>query len=234
VRLFLLVTIFLVIGCQSAPERDVLIVKDRVEKLRALSSWKPVKCEMRAKIAGPEEVKYRTAFPDESSLLDDWQVIYDWRVRRTQCEVHVQPLTPATANQKTVVEGALCTLLQVFWVHSPFDGLKVTPTDIVDQDDTVFIRQKEESDLGIYLDKKNVNLMTRTAHRGILTAAYEQHGGEWYPKELGQETTSFKVVIKDFEWDFEKPRSSPKAFWIYVGDKTSLAAHSHLELVTCK
>ena len=114
-------------GCQSVQEKDAILLRDRVEKLQPLSKPRSLNCQLKAELSAPQAVKYRTAFPGEVKLVDDWEVTYDWKMRPAHCEVHAHPLTPATANQRAFIEEALCSLFKVFWAHSPFDGVRVTP-----------------------------------------------------------------------------------------------------------
>jgi hypothetical protein len=232
----LLVLAFAILAaCQSAQEKDALILKERVDGLQRHGYFKPLRCEMKSELSAPQAQKYRTAFPEEQALVDEWTVVYEWLPRSGRCEVHANPLTPASANQRAFVEEALCTLMQVFWVHSPFDGLRVLPTDIVDQDEKIFIRQRENSDLGIYLDKKTYEMETLTAKNGTFHARYEKFGDHYLPANLEHKTVSFRFVLRDFEWSESSPQDPPKSFWIHVGEMDATPTpRTKLTLGECK
>jgi hypothetical protein len=228
------VAAFLLLACQTTQEKNAIILKDRVDKLQSYQEWKPIRCELRTELSAPQSVKYRTVFADEKKLIDSGTVTYDWTAKHSRCEVHAKPLTPMTANQRTFVDQAFCTLLRAFWVHSPFDGLRVLPTDMIDQEKKIFLRQKEDSELGVYVDKEQFAIESQTAHKGTFSAHYEQHsGGAWVPSELRQDTTTFKFVLKDFEWDEGSTRTPPKSFWIYVGDSSMPEAHTKVHVENC-
>jgi hypothetical protein len=231
---WLVLVFLLTAACQTTREKNAIILKDRVEKLNSLSAWKPLHCQVKTELSGPQAQKYEVAFADEKELLENWDVTYDWIPRRTRCEAKPKPLTAMTANQRAFVEEAFCTLLQVFWVHSPFDELKVMPQDIEDSDTQIFLRQKEDSDIGIYLSKTDMKFETRTAHKGTYSARYAQVGKQWLPSELRHETPTFKFVLRDFEWSEDALRAPPKSFWIYVGDIAAPVAHTKVIIDSCQ
>jgi hypothetical protein len=233
-RRTLLILSLLTVACQSTREKNALIVKDRIEKLSSLSQWKPIKCQIKTELAAPQAQKYELAFPDEKELIENWDVSYDWTARHARCEVHPKPLTPVTANQRAFIEEAFCTLMQVFWVHSPFDDLKVLPTDIEDEETKVFLRQKEDTDLGLYLDKTNMSIETKTARKGTYSASYAPVGTKWLPSELKHETLTFKFVLKEFDWGDGENRAPPKSFWIYVGEQAAPSAHTQVQISDCQ
>ena len=230
-KLLLIAGALALAGCQSIQEKDALLVKDRVEKLQPLSAARSLDCTLSTALSAPQAVKYRTAFSQETRLVDDWQVTYDWRLRPSRCEVHAHPLTPATANQRTFLEEALCTLFQVFWAHSPFDGIRVASKDIVDQDEMVFLKQKEKSEVGIYLAKQNFAIETRTAKKGTYSARYQQQGSVWRPVEMSHDTMTFQFAVKDIQWSQD---GRPTEFWIFVGDQGALQAHTRARDIVCR
>jgi|GEM_PF-2673571 len=227
--LFFLVTT----ACQTTHEKNAILLKDRIEKLQPLSEWKPIRCEVKTELAPQQAQKYIAAFPEEKEHIEDWDMTYEWTPRRSRCEIHPKALTPVTANQRAFMEEAFCTLMQVFWVHSPFDDLKVEPNNIEDHDKQVFLRQKEDSDLGLYLDKESMSFETKTARKGTYSAKYALHGTHWLPSEIKHETLTFKFLLKDFEWE-DGIRTPPKSFWIYVGDVGDATPHTQAQIGECK
>lgn len=228
-----LALVFFAIACQSVQEKNALILKDRVDKLHS-PYWRPMRCRYQAQLAASQLAKYKVAFADEQLLLDQFDVTYEWLPHSSKCSVHVTPLTPLTANQKAFVDQAMCTLVQVFFVRSPFDGLRVLPTDVIDKDDQILLAQRSDSDLGIYLSKKNFDLETRTARNGTLRAKYSQFGEKYLPQELSHQTASFNLVLKDFEWEQAGGRTVPKALTIAVGESVAEPTpHTILHLKEC-
>jgi hypothetical protein len=222
-------------GCQSLQEKNALFLKERVERLQPKTSWTARRCEVKAELSAPQAVKYRTAFPDETGLLDNWQATYDWSSRESKCQIHVQPLTPLTANQRAFVEEAFCTLLQVFYVHSPFEGIRILPTDMIDQEGRLFLRQRADSEVGIYLDKAAMNIETQTARNGVYKASYVQHDNVWLPNEISHQSSLFSFVVRDIDWPDGDSRQPPKSFWIYLSEnnEASQTPHTKLEITNC-
>lgn len=235
-KIWFFCTVILVstVACQSAREKDAILLKDRIEKLSPLSHWTPLDCQVKTELAPQQAQKYMAAFPDEKEHIENWDVTYDWTALRSRCEVRPQPLTPASANQRAFMEEALCTLMQVFWVHSPFDDLKFDPNKMEDTDKQVFLRENDDSDVGLYLNKADVSFETKTRRKGTYSARYALAGGDWLPAEIKHETPLFQIQLRDFEWDPNSHRSPPKSFWLYVGDRSSPTPHTHVEVGECK
>ena len=221
----------LLTACQTTQEKNAIILKSRVDALHK-PPFKPLRCEYRSELSPAQAQKYRTAFSDEAASIDDWNVVYEWLPRSRNCQVHAKPLTPVSANQRVFVEEALCTLMQVFWVHSPFDGLRILPTDVEDRDEQIFIRQKEDSDIGITFHKVDFTMETKTAKNGTLRAAYARVGDLFAPTSLEHQTTMYHFAVRDFEWgDAAEP---PKSLWINIGEmQAPPVPHTKLVLNQC-
>jgi hypothetical protein len=228
------VFLFVLVGCQTAQERRVTLLKDRVDKLRPLAHWAPVQCRIEAHLTAPTRARYRAMFPNEKDILAAEALVYTWHARETASHVVPSESTPLTQNYRSFLEATLDLLLQVHFVRSPFDELTVHPNDVVAADDKVFIRTSGE--YGIYLDPKEFVIETRTRSHGVLTAHYALgEGGEYLPSSLSQDLKATRVVLDRFEWDNVPVagRRMIKAVWLSVGESDKTIDHSLIYFLDC-
>jgi hypothetical protein len=128
----------------------------------------------------------------------------------------------------------MCVLMQVHWVNSPFDELKVGPDDIGERDGRVHIRAGGSEDLGLFVDPETVAVETRTKGRGVLRAAYTPVDGAWLPQKLVQRTAETDFVVDAIEWSdtYVGTRRMPSSLWISVGEDKPVR-HSQLVFNDC-
>ncbi|NJL25978.1 MAG: hypothetical protein HC902_12975 [Calothrix sp. SM1_5_4] len=232
-RLFYLIFFCFAAGCQSTSH--VNLVRERAEKLKPLSTFRPAWCRVEARLTQPAAARYKEIFPDESDRLE--ALTFTWKARETFCEVTPLDRTPVSANYGAFVESAMCLLMQVHWVNSPFDELKIAPDTVEQRDGSVRLRTGggTDPDLGIFVEKEAFVVETRTKSRGRLRAEYVEMEGEWLPAKLSQDLNGKKFTVAEFDWAADKlsGRRMPKSLWISVGEETAFR-HSELVFHDCQ
>lgn len=231
----ILPVVLLLASCQTAQEKSVYIVKDRVEKLRPLSKWSRSWCQVETHLTQPAIARYRQMFPSEVDkiLLSGWT--YTWRASEASCELKPSVESPAVKNHMSFMQDAFCMLLQVHFVNSPFDSLSVPASNFVMEEGKAHIIASGDPHLGIFLDPTNFVVETRTKSRGVLSAMYSQHEGEWLPSRLAQDMASYHLILDEIEYADVKisGRRQIKSFWISVGAEQPLK-HTQVVLNNCQ
>ncbi|MBX3022858.1 MAG: hypothetical protein KF799_14380 [Bdellovibrionales bacterium] len=230
-------TLFTVVfvGCQTAHQRRVSVLADRVQKLKPLSSYKATWCRVEAQLTEPARARYQQMFPEESARANQ-DVAFTWKARESTCEVTALDRSALTSNYKGFLDTALCVLLQTHWVNSPFDEFPYAPERLSDKDGKVHLAIAEGKDLGLTLDPVAFDVETRTKGRGTMLASYAQTDGEWLPTRLEQRTTTgLQIVLDDFVWDSNRidSRRLPRSLWIAVGEERPIQ-HSQLKFSECR
>jgi hypothetical protein len=223
---------FLISGCQSPASRRMDLLKDRVVKLKPLSQFKSMSCQLSSWPTEPALARYRSMFPKETTAVSSE---YTWRAREASCEVTGRNKTGMSESERGFVESAVCLLLQVYWVNSPFDELPFEAERLDEKDGRVHLSTGPDQALGLYLDKQKFVVETHTKSRGVLSAEYSETDGEWLPLRLAQRTASGTQIIADqFEWDQTRigGRRLLKSFWISAGEQSPIQ-HSVVRFSDC-
>ncbi len=224
----------LTVGCQSASKKNIEFLSERVKQLKPLSRWAPLECELEATLTEPARARYQQMLgqekPQESTR-------YLWRGRETVCEILApQSKSKQTDAQKPLLESSICLLMQVHWVNSPFDELKVDLERLNKVEDQLHVPTGDDPELGIFLNKNDFTLQTRTKSRGVLFAQYQEVNGIWAPIRLEQRLAGSRIVVDEMTYAQEaKPGARPqlKSFWISVGAEQAFK-HSYVEMQGCK
>lgn len=234
-KIFLALVLAGIAGCQTVQEKNQALVRDRFDKLRSLSTWKPTWCRLETHLTQPALARYREMFRDETSKLGEETWVYTWRARETSCEVKADRNTPLAKAHRSFLETAFCTLLQTHFVNSPFDELKIMPEDIQSNEEKVQIKLGSNDGLGLFLDRKEVSVETRTKSRGTLRAFYSDREHQWLPERIEQKTDKAILLLDAFEYSGTPVggRRMLKSFWISVGDARALQ-HTRVEVVNCQ
>lgn len=236
-------------ACQTAQQKNVALLKDRVEKLKPLSSWRSSYCEVSVELTEPAKARFKEIYPSEVDQISRADWAYTWSARENMCEIRAMDIGPAAKSQKEFLETAFCLLLQVHYVNSPFDELKVEPRDIVGMtrlstaggdgatyrdEEVVHIQTGSDKDLGIYLPRDKTTIETRTRSRGLLVAEYGEVGGRWLPTHLEQRRGNLVFELQDFKYaEAVQNRAMLESFWIKLGgEKTFL--QSKVSVKNCR
>ncbi len=211
-------------GCQTAQQRSEALVAKRVAELSHLTSYKPTWCHVDTELTEPAKARFESMFPSESAS----DLSFVWRSRETSCEI--SPLKPSAIakTQQAFLETALCLLMQVHFVNSPFDEMEVR--GIAPKENLTFISSGGSKELGLYLPKDSVTVETRTRSRGVLRAEYSERDGALLPIKLEQILPNTHVTVDEIE--YANPRTL-KSFWISVGAENPLR-HSKIEFHDCR
>ena len=234
-KFFVFVCVVFLTGCQTVEQKNEALVRDRIEKLKPLSIWKPTWCRVSTHLTQPAIARYREMFPEEVDKLTEESWAYTWKARETVCEVSALDKSPMLQNHKGFIESAFCLLLQTHYVNSPFDELKISPSSIVKNGERVQIRTSLEDDLGLFLDPIDFKVETKTKSRGVLSARYSSHEGDWLPDHLEYHSPTSTIVVDTIEYAEVKlsGKRMIKSFWISVGDDKTLQ-HTQVELSACQ
>jgi hypothetical protein len=229
-----LISLLFLFGCQSLQEKNIDLIKDRAEKLKPLSTWRPTWCRLEAHLTQPAMARYRQMFPEED--FDEDVLAYTWKARKATCEISALQPSTLTKSHQGFLETAMCILLQVHWINSPFEGLEFAPQDVDNEEKLVHIRPPEiDKKLGVYLDPVAFIIETRTKSRGILKVAYSEHDHDWLPDRLEQDMPGARVVVDGLEYSNARVggRRMLKSFWISVGDETPFR-HTQVMVSECQ
>jgi hypothetical protein len=230
-KIFVLIAFIGLTGCQSVEEKNVELIQDRVAKLKPLTQFKPTWCRLETQLTQPALARYREMFPEEAEKIGEGTVNYTWKARKYNCEITPLDANPLTKNHQGFLDAAICTLLQVQWVNSPFEDLNIYPRDIQNEKGgTIHIQASMiDRDLGVYLDQQTFKMETRTKNRGTLKAVYTQVNQEWLPQRLEQASEKVRVVVDNIEYDTVpvSGRHLIKSLWISVGDGET---HQHTQV----
>lgn len=241
---------FLALGaCQTAQQKNLRFLADRVEKLKPLSSWRSSQCDVSVELTEPAKARFKELFPEETDQIhrDDWA--YTWSARETTCDIRALDIGPAVKSQKEFLDTAFCLLLQVHYVNSPFDDLKVEPADVVGvkrlttaggdgatyrDEEIVHIVSGSDKDLGIYLPPDGVVVETRTRGHGLLVAEYGDIAGRWLPVHLEQRRGNLIFQLEDFKYaEAVEDRRGLESFWIKFGGEKSVL-QSKVNVKNCR
>lgn len=218
--------VFLV-GCQTAQQKRESLVADRRDKLKPLSTFHPVRCSVEARLTQPALARYREMFSGEdASTLE-----FNWHARESSCDISARDGSSKIAtNYQGFLETAMCVLMQVHWVNSPFDEMSI---DAVNEKDARVHIGKGTN--GLYLDPTSFIIETRTPKHGTLIAQYERDRGDYLPSRLTQKTRKgTQIVLDDFEWGDEVAgRRMVRSFLISAGDEKPLE-HSRVVFKDCR
>lgn len=221
------------VTCQTPQQRSVRLVEDRFAKLKSLSSYRSTWCNVEARFTQPALARYQQMFPKDVEKLSDSSLRYTWTARESSCEVVPAESTPLSQNHKAFMETALCMLLQVYFVNSPFDELAILPANIESLGKVTRIKTSDQSEVGIFLPHETFSVETRTKSRGVLTASYEQKAKVWLPSRLEQRRDGTLFVVDDLNYSAQSPREKLESFWISVGSEQSLR-HTHVTFSDCR
>ncbi len=228
-KALLLLGFLFLAACQTAAQKNMALLNDRAEKLRPLSEWRSSWCRVEVEMTQPALARFKEMFPDENLATESWA--YNWKARENMCEVTPVDVSPATKSQQGFLNTAFCLLLQVHYVNSPFDELKIEPRDIESVKDVVHIASGADKDLGIYLPRERFVVETRTRSRGQLIAEYSENGGHWLPSRLEQRRGNTIFVVEDMQYAGARPWL--ESFWIAVGGEKALR-QSQVKIKDCR
>lgn len=231
-----------VLGCQTAQQKNLALVKDRATKLRPLSKWRAKWCRLDARLTQPVISRYRSMYPQDGAKLDQDSLAYTWKARESSCEITALEDSPMVANHKAFLDTAICTLLQTHWVNSPFDELQVGENDIVTSGPKVQVKVSEVEDLGLFLDRERFSVVTKTKSRGVLEAVYMPVGKDWLPQSISQRTGPTEILIDQIEYSSDSTGDRPliRSFWLSLGGLTGAAieekalAHTQVNFSECR
>lgn len=217
------------IGCQTVQEKNLALIRESADKLKAYASWQPTWCRVEARLTQPAMARYREMLKVDNPGSD--VVTYTWKARKNVCEV--TPLEPSelAKNHKAFLETALCMLWQVHYVNSPFSELNFSANDVVSANNRVQIRTTpNDVNLGIFLDPQQMYVETRTKSRGVLSAQYVALDGEWLPSKIEQKQDQRLLVLDEIQFGDRRlnGRRLPSSIWISVGD---VKTHPHTQLL---
>lgn len=224
-----------VVGCQTARLRDVELVKDRILKLKPLSDYRSTVCELEVEPTEPARARFEEMFPGETKKLkaDDWA--FKWRQWESRCEIvpsGAARKSPVIREEQQFLASSLCILAQIFFVNSPFDELTYGPEDIQSMESGVRIGP-QKSEVGIFLDRQDFNVTTRTKARGELSAQYKLVDGDWLPVQMIHSMTDYKIELSEIEYgDRVAGRRMPRSLLFSVGRERALA-HSRVSIRNC-
>jgi hypothetical protein len=235
IRIVCLFLLLIAGGCQTVQEKNLALIKDRSEKLKPLSTWRPTWCRLETRLTQPAIARYREMFPDETEKLTQESWAYTWKARKTSCEVSPLQRSEMSKSHQAFLETAMCMLLQVHWVNSPFAELVAGPDDILSDGGRVHIRASTDQDLGIYLDPSAFVVETKTKSRGTLKASYHESENEWLPDRLEQRLPKSVLVVDALEYDTARVgrRRMLKSFWISVGEEKAMQ-HTQVFMSGCQ
>lgn len=219
-----LVSLVFLSGCQLSQHRAMSLIGDRAQKLKPLSRWQQATCEVEARLTSPSIEHYKRILPTEKDALASGGWTFRWHARESSCEVTTTATGEAARTQKGLLDTALCTLLQVHWVNSPFDELQIASEQVELKDNVVRIRAPMQPELGLYLPTDQFLIETRTKSRGNFQATYAPIANEWLPKRI--EVRSGKTVLALDEFEFDEMRIDGrrmiKSVWLELGEDRSL------------
>lgn len=216
-------------ACQTAQQRSEKLVMKRAAQLKHLSSWRPMWCQVDTELTEPAKARYEEMFPSESAS----DLSYVWRSRESSCEITPMKPSAIAKSQQAFLETALCLLMQVHFVNSPFDELAMASSDIEPVGELTHIRSGANADLGIFLLPDVPTVETRTKSRGILRAEYAEQAGVLLPKRLEQNRMGTLFVVDDIVYDLSAARPQLKSFWMEAGTETPLR-HSQAQFRDCR
>lgn len=225
-RMFFVALLVWLVGCQTS---NLEFVSQRATQLKPLNSWHPTWCQVEARLTQPALARYREMLGE----VDADTLTYTWKARKTSCEMLPLQKSKLVESHKAFMDTAMCLLLQVHFVNSPFADLPFKPEDIVKKDgDIIQIRASaKDPALGIYLDPKEVKVETRTKSRGTFIAVYALSENEYLPARIEQVLPSpaSHVVLDQFEYETSRlnGRRMIKSFWISAGEE---AVHPHTQV----
>lgn len=222
-------------GCQTAAQRRVSLLKDRVDKLKPLSHFQPLTCQIEAELTAPARARYAALYPEDVAVIEEPHLEFVWHARRDASDLTASSPSAFMRNFAQFIGPAIKMLLQVYWVHSPFDDLRVRPEDVIEASDgRVFLRTEEGKSFGLYLSDQRFELETRTKGHGQLSAEYALNKTDWLPIRMEQDFGPTQLILDRFEWA-EVPvvgRRVISAVWLKAGQGKALD-HAHLFFKDC-
>lgn len=231
-RILLSLSFLALIGCQTISKDNKQLLRLRYGQLQPLSQFPVRTCEIETRLSEPTKQKYMASFPKEKKLIQAESWSYKWRVSESRCEITPQNSTPLVQSHRPIVNAAFCTLLQSYWVNSPFDGLNVEATDVKDREKDVFI-QVGAPEFGISIDRQDFLITTLTKSRGLLKAHYAEQLGQWLPDWMEMKLPKATLKLDQFTYrDGLGKRNALENFWINVGEDDT-TAHTQVSIVMC-
>lgn len=225
--------VLLTVGCTSIAKRNLQFVEERAEKLRHLSSYEPTWCRVEVKLTEPAAARYAQMFPEES--LNVGGLTYTWKASESRCEVTPLQKSKISENHKGFMEQAMCLLLHTHWINSPFDELKISPDNVEGSEKSVRLSSGSSPDLGVFLDRKEFLIETKTKSRGIFLARYASMDGQWQPQRIEHHSAGNTFVIDQFSYGRPSvtSRASLDGFWILLGTEQPFA-HTQVMISDCR
>lgn len=223
----------LVSGC--AHHRAVGVVRDRIVKLQPLSNYSGTQCEVVARPTQRALARFSQMHPGEVERLHSEAWMFKWRQTESRCQVTpaASAASPVVKAQLGFVEAALCMLAQVFYVNSPFDELQYGPDEVQIRENWVQLGP-QKSDTGLFLDRNDFNVVTRTRTRGEYAAHYKQFDGEWLPDRMEHKPENLMILVDQIKYgDRLGSRRIFESMMVSVGTERPLA-HSELIVRNCQ
>lgn len=212
-RSLLVFAFLLTAGCQTAQQKSEALVIDRAAKLKHLSNWKSTWCQVDTELTEPAKARFTQMFPFEPA----GDMSFAWRAREASCEVTALSPSSAAKGQAAFLDTALCLLMQVHYINSPFDELEVTGKDIEPVRESAHIKSGDNPTLGIFLPPDSFTVETRTKARGTLRVDYADQGGKMLPSRLEQDRGKTKFLVDELEYETSGSRPMLKAFSVSLG-----------------
>jgi hypothetical protein len=229
------------ISCQTLHDKDLAIVRDRIDRLQPLSKWHSTQCRVLSELTEPARARYKQMFPGEADLFEEKAWVYLWVSRESGCEIRSPTSSPLRAQHRKMIDTAFCVLLQTHYVNSPFDDLQVNAESVSRRADRLQILSGSSPELGIFLDPEKFEVETRTRSRGIFVADYAEHGSKevwvrerWLPSRLELKTESTTLVLDAFDYGPMAiyGRTLLQGFNISIGEKQAVL-HTHIRISGC-
>ena len=222
-------------GC--AHQRDVGLVKDRMLKLQPLSKYSSTVCDVETRPTQPALARFTQMYPKEIEKLQSEAWTFKWRQRESRCEIvpaQGASSSPVVKAQLGFIEAALCLLAQIFYVNSPFDELPLAPENVERRDQWIRIGAKNRPELGLFLDRKDFLVVTRTQSRGEFAAHYKQFDLEWLPDRMEHKPDNMQILLDHMEYgERVGNRRMLKSLMLSVGTERPLP-HSQLLVRNCQ
>ncbi len=197
------------------------MVLDRAEKLQHLSKQSLKACEVHFRPAAPLAAAVDTQRAPHSLQ----EVKGRWLQHRRRCHLN--------GSFPDAVEIAVCRMLQVYWINSPFHELSLQEFDMEESDGFVILRSrsgKGERPSGLWLPRDEFVVEARGRQQTRWRASYHQVGEKYQPYTLEYESNQGKIVLEDLIYE-GSDWNQLKSFWISVGSE-QLVAFGQIEF-TC-
>lgn len=218
----------LLAGC--AHQRDVSLVRDRIEKLQPLSKYTSTVCDVETQPTQPALARFAQMYPKDIDKVRSEAWTFKWRQWESRCEISPVPgssSNPVTKAQLGFVEASFCLLGQIFFVNSPFDEIKLGPDDVKREGNMIKLG-------GVDLDPGDFVIHTHTSSRGEFTARYRQESGEWLPDRMEHKPENMEILLDQIEYGERiGQRRVLKSMMLSVGTERPVP-HSQLIVRNCQ